>query len=218
MINIIWELMIIVGVVTGFATGSQAGMVDGLLDSSGEAVELIISMLGIMGLWSGLMKVASEAGIIDFLARLMSRPITYLFPGVKKGSEAARYLTMNIVANFLGLGFAATPSGIMAMKELIKQREEYCEKQIQKINQSDISSKEKLLKKYAKGTPSNDMCTFLIIHICSMQLLPVNLIAYRNQYGSVEAGAVVGFGMIATITCLLVGILYSKICAMIFKD
>lgn len=218
MINYIWELMIIAGVVAGFITGCEAGLVSGLLDASSEAVELIISMLGIMGLWSGLMKVAEKAGIIDRLTMLMTRPIIYLYPGVKPGSVAAKHLTTNLVANFLGLGYAATPSGILAMKELVRQREEYCDIKTKEIIMSDLPDKAKRLKKYEKGTPGNDMCTFLIIHICSMQLIPVNLIAYRNKYGSISPGAVVGYGMVVTVICVLVAILYSKVCAAIFKD
>lgn len=204
MINYVWALMIIVGVIAGVISGQPGELVEAILGSSSEAVTLIIGMIGIMSLWNGLIKVADAAGITEWLTRKLSGVIRYLYPSVPKDSECAKNLTLNLVANFLGLGYAATPSGLAAMKELIRLRDE----RLRKID--------KLADK--KAYPSNDMCTFLILHVCSMQLIPVNLIAYRNQYGSINPGAVVGYGMVTSTICLLVAILYSKICAAIYKD
>ena len=131
------------------------------------------------------MKVAKDAGLVDDVVKLLSPAINWLFPRLSKDSKAKEYISINMVANILGMGWAATPAGISAMKEL---------------------SKEKGSKK--SGYATNEMCTFLVINISSLQLIPVNVIAYRSQYGSVNPASIIGVSIIAT--------LLSTICAIIF--
>lgn len=119
-----------------------------------------------------------------------------LFPKVENGSKAQHYLAVNMVSNVLGLNWAATPSGLKAMEELDKLEE--------RRRKTGAGGQ-------PPGTASNEMCTFLIINISSLQLIPVNMIAYRSQYGSVNPAAIVGPAIAATAVSTLVGILFCKI-------
>ncbi len=145
------------------------------------------------------------------LTRLLEKPIHYLFPGVKKNSKAAEYIAANMVANILGLGWAATPSGLVAMQELKKNHEEVCRRKREEAVRQGRRLTKKEEKRYSPDTASTDMCTFLIINISSLQLIPVNIIAYRSRYGSVNPASIVGVGLLATLISTCIGILYAKI-------
>lgn len=214
MINYLWECMILIGVAYGIAMDRAEEMGTGIINSSTEAVDLVISMMGIVALWCGFMEIAREVGIMQKLTILLSRPVQYLFPGVEKGSKAAEYISANMVANMLGLGWAATPSGLMAMQELKKNHEEWCRKKREEAAGQGRKLTKKEEKRYSTDTASTDMCTFLIINISSLQLIPVNIIAYRSRYGSVNPAAIVGVGLLATLFSTCVGILFAKIMSM----
>ena len=186
MLNYLWGFMIIVGVVYGVLSGNITQVADGAIDSSKEAVTLCITMLGVMSLWTGLMQIASKSGLIGKCEKLIAPVMKWLFPDVPIAHKAMEYMTTNVIANIFGLGWAATPAGIKAMEELSKLHD---------------------MKKEA----SNAMCAFLVINISSLQLIPVNIIAYRSQYGSVNPTAVVLPGLIATIVSTIAGIIYCKI-------
>lgn len=188
--NYLWAGMIIIGVIFGVLNGKVTEITNAALDSSKEAVSLCITMMGVMSMWVGLMEVAKKAGIIGAMSRKMGPIVKFLFPQVPKNHPAREHIITNIIANFLGLGWAATPAGLKAMEELAKLEEEQ--------------------RTVPKGVASNAMCTFLIINISSLQLIPVNIIAYRSQYGSVNPAAVVGPGIIATTISTLVAVLYCK--------
>lgn len=189
--NYLWAGMIIIGVIFGVLNGKVTEITNAALDSSKEAVSLCITMMGVMSMWVGLMEVAKKAGIIGAMSRKMGPIVKFLFPQVPKNHPAREHIITNIIANFLGLGWAATPAGLKAMEELAKLEEEQ--------------------RTVPKGVASNAMCTFLIINISSLQLIPVNIIAYRSQYGSVNPAAVVGPGIIATTISTLVAVLYCKV-------
>ena len=190
MLNFLWAGMIIVGVIFGVINGKVAEITNAALDSSKEAVSLCITMMGVMSMWVGLMEVAKEAGIIEAMSRRMGGIVKFLFPQVPDNHPARAYIITNMIANFLGLGWAATPAGLKAMEELSKLEEEQ--------------------RTVPQGVASNAMCTFLIINISSLQLIPVNIIAYRSQYGSVNPAAVVGPGILATAISTLVAVGYCK--------
>ena len=190
MLNFLWAGMIIVGVIFGVINGKVTEITNAALDSSKEAVSLCITMMGVMSMWVGLMEVAKEAGIIEAMSRRMGGIVKFLFPQVPDNHPARAYIITNMIANFLGLGWAATPAGLKAMEELSKLEEEQ--------------------RTVPQGVASNAMCTFLIINISSLQLLPVNIIAYRSQYGSVNPAAVVGPGILATAISTLVAVGYCK--------
>lgn len=213
MLDYIWAMMIIIGVVYGFMCGRIEVVSNGILDSSKEAVSTCITMLGIMCLWCGVMQVAKDAGIMKKLSRLLEPFIHFLFPNIKGYEKANEYIVTNMVANILGLGWAATPAGLKAMEELAKIEEERYEKGDYADEERNILSREikrKRKNQMKRGMASDEMCTFLVMNISSLQLIPVNMIAYRSQYGSVNPSAIVLPGIVATIVNSMVAIVYCK--------
>ena len=184
MMNKIWCFMILAGLIVGSFNGKITTLSDTILSSSKEAVELCILMFGIVGLWSGLMNIALSLGITTQLQKLLTPFLTFLFPNLKN-QKAKEYISTNIVANILGLGWAATPSGLKAMEELQKDNPD-------------------------KNTATNEMCSFLILNISSLQLIPINIIAYRSQYGSVNPSKILIPGLIATLGSTIVAVIYIK--------
>ena len=191
MLNFLWAGMIGVGIIYGAFTGRMEAVTNAALDSSKEAVSLCITMVGVMSLWMGLMEIASRAGILEHLSVALRPVIRFLFPHIPKEHRANEYITTNFIANMLGLGWAATPAGLRAMEELenLERDRNYPLKQ---------------------GTASDEMCTFLIINISSLQLIPINMIAYRSQFGSVNPAAIVGLTLAATTISTVVGIICAK--------
>lgn len=184
MINYLWGFMIVIGVIVGALTGKMEEVSVASINSAKEAVTLCITMLGVMSMWTGLMQVAKKSGIIDALTKVLSPVLKLLFPDIPNGHVAREYICSNMIANILGLGWAATPFGLKAMVEL------------KKLN-------------HDSETASVDMCTFLIINISSLQLIPVNIIAYRSQYGSVNPADIIVSAILATTFSTLVGIVFS---------
>ncbi len=197
MLNYLWAGMILVGIIFAAFTGRMPDITNAALDSSKEAITLCITMMGVMSFWVGLMEIAAKAGIITSASRKIRPLIRFLFPELPEDHPAQEHITTNIIANVLGLGWAATPAGLRAMEELGKLEED--------------RRKGRLPGPVRKrGLASNEMCTFLIINISSLQLIPVNVIAYRSQYGSVNPAAIVGPGIAATAVSTIVAVLYCK--------
>ena len=190
MLNFLWAGMIIIGVMYAALTGNIAEVTNAALDSSKEAITLCLTMLGVMSLWMGIMEIATKAGIIGALSRLLRPAIRFMFPNIPKGHRANEHITTNLIANILGLGWAATPAGLQAMEALGELEEE-------RGNDRSIAS--------------DEMCTFLIVNISSLQLININIIAYRSQYGSVNPTRIVGAGIVATVVSTIVGCAYCKI-------
>ena len=186
MLNSLWAGMILIGIIFAAFTGRIPEITDAALDSSKEAVTLCITMIGVMAFWMGLMEIASKAGMIEKGAKMLKPFVRFLFPEVPEGHKAGEHITTNIIANFLGLGLAATPAGLKAMEELGK------------LN-------------HGSPVASNAMCNFLILNISSLQLIPVNVIAFRSQYGSVNPTAIVGAGIVATAISTGTAIVFCKI-------
>lgn len=191
MLNYLWAGMIMIGVVFGAFRGIMPEITEAALSSSKEAVSLCLTMLGIMSFWTGLMEIAAKAGIMEKMTRMFRPFVRFLFPNIPKEHKANEYITTNIIANMLGLGWAATPAGIRAMEALAE------------INEGDRAS--------------NEMCTFLIINISSLQLIPMTIIAYRSQYGSADPARIIGPGLLATAISTLAAILFCKIMERISK-
>ena len=166
MLNYIWAAMIILGVIFGAISGNMKEVTEAALDSAAEAVSLCIAMAGVMALWVGLMEVAEKSGLILKLTRKLSPFISFMFPNLPRQHKARDYISMNIIANVLGLGWACTPAGLKAMEELAKLEEERGN-----LAYGGVGGKERIA--------SNEMCTFLILNISSLQLIPVNMIAYE---------------------------------------
>ena len=191
MLNYLWAFMVLIGIVYGAVTGNIEAVSNGILDSAVEAVTLCIKMLGIIAMWTGIMHIGEKSGLVDAAAKRLSPLIRFLFPRIPDKHPAKEYIATNMIANFLGLGWAATPAGLKAMESLKELDEE--------------RSGGKL-----SGIASNEMCTFLVINISSLQLIPVNMIAYRSQYGSVNPAAIVVPALIATTISTVVGIVFCK--------
>ena len=188
--------------------GNMGEVTNGLLDSAKEAVTLGVTMLGIMSFWCGILKIGERAGLIEALTEKMRPVIRFLFPNLPYGHPAGRYIATNMIANMLGLGWAATPAGLKAMEELGKLEEERrAEKAPDK--RKNTAGHSSLARQ--SGTAINEMCTFLIVNISSLQLIPINMIAYRSQYGSVSPAAIAGPALLATIASTAAGITFCKV-------
>lgn len=185
MLNWIWGFFLIGGIITGAFLGRMDAVTNAIIGSGKSALELAFTMAGVVATWSGILKIAEKGGMIDGLAKKMSPFLTFLFPEVPINHKARKYIAANFAANFLGLGWAATPAGLLAMKEL-----------------------EKLNKQ--QGCATNAMCMFLVVNMSSLQLVTVNILAYRSQYGSTAPAEIVGLGMVATLVTTLVGIVLAK--------
>ncbi len=196
MLNHLWGYLILLGIGFGIITGQVEALSNAAIDSAGEAVTLSITMLGIMAMWMGLIEIAKRSGLLDSMTRGLHPVLHFLFPRIPAGHPANEYIAANIIANVLGLGWAATPMGLKAMKEL-------------------AALERKRLHTDTSGQPmtkaSDEMCTFLIINISSLQVIPVSVIAYRTQYGSVNPASIVLPGLIATTVSTLVAILFCRI-------
>lgn len=206
MLNYLWAGMTLTGVLWGAFHGRLSAVTDGALQASKEAVTLCITMLGVMTLWTGVLEIAHRAGLVDQLSQKMSPVLGFLFPGLPPEGEARKQIAVNMIANVLGLGWAATPAGLRAMEELKKAEEMRRLEELQ-----EIRNRTGARKAQPPGTASNEMCTFLIINISSLQLIPMNMIAYRSQYGSAAPGAIVGPALVATLISTAVAVIYCKI-------
>lgn len=211
MLNYLWAGMMGAGIFWAAFHGNLAAVTNGALDSAKEAVALCITMLGIMSFWCGILKVGENAGLIEAMTKKMRPVIRFLFPRLPLNHPAAAHISTNMIANMLGLGWAATPAGLKAMEalgELEKEREE--NSSLSAGAGSKISSPASSLHSGPKRA-SNEMCTFLIINISSLQLIPINMIVYRSEYGSVNPAAIVGPALAATMVSTLVGVIFCKI-------
>lgn len=194
----LWGGMLIIGIVFGALNGNLQEVTEAVISSSKEAVALCISMAGITAMWTGIMKIAENTGLVSLLSRGMKPVLRFLFPDISPESQAGKYISLNFLSNILGLSWASTSSGLCAVRELQKLNEEDCKRR-------------GVTKKRAPHIASTAMCTFMIINVSSLQLLPMNMIAYRAQYGSVNPAAVVGPGIAATAVSTGAAVLFCKI-------
>lgn len=186
MLNILWVIMIAGGIFFAAFHGTMGQITESFISSSTEAVNLCIFMLGVIGVWNGMMEIAVKSGLMKKIAKTMYPFIHWLFPDIPPRHKANEYIAANMAANILGLGWAATPAGLKAMQELQKLEE-------------------------GGGRASDMMCAFLVLNISSLQLVPINMIAYRSQYGSVNPAAVVLPAICATMISTIAGIVFIKI-------
>lgn len=194
----LWGGMLSIGIVFGALNGNLQEVTEAVISSSKEAVALCISMAGITAMWTGIMKIAENTGLVSLLSRGMKPVLRFLFPDISPESQAGKYISLNFLSNILGLSWASTSSGLCAVRELQKLNEEDCKRR-------------GVTKKRAPHIASTAMCTFMIINVSSLQLLPMNMIAYRAQYGSVNPAAVVGPGIVATAVSTGAAVVFCKI-------
>lgn len=192
MLNYLWAGMIIIGIIVAAFNGNMAAVTQAALDSSKEAVALCITLLGYIAMWMGIMKIGEAAGLIQSLTKKMRPLLRFLFPDIPNKHPAQNYIATNMIANVLGLGWAATPAGLKAMEKL------------QELNKK-------------KEEASRAMCMFMIVNISSVQILPINILAYRSEYGSLNPSEIIGPALFATMISTLAGIIFGKVMEKVYK-
>lgn len=159
MLNTVWSFIVVLSIICSICLGNSTGLSSAFINSAASAVELIITLAGVICLWSGIMRIASKSGLTELFAKIFSPILRPLFPHLDRNGEAFKYITMNLTANLLGLGNTATPLGLKAMAELQKQNG-------------------------GRDTAGDEMVIFVVMNTASMQLLPTMLGSLRQSYGS----------------------------------
>lgn len=189
LLNFIWAFMMIIAFISAIFAEKMEALSNSVIEGAASAVELLISIIGILCFWSGMMEIADKSGITNVIAKFFSPVLSKLFKNVDKESSAMRYISLNISANLLGLGNAATPFGLSAMKELKTINHNKCE-------------------------ASDDMLLFVVLNTASLQLIPTTLCAYRQSYGSVSPFEIIPSVWLTSIIALTVGITVAKALSM----
>lgn len=192
MLNIIWVVLLVGGMIIGVLTGNTQAVTEAAMSNAEIAVELAMGLIGMMALWLGIMKIAEEAGLVNLIGKALKPVMKFLFPEVPEEHPAMGSMVMNMAANILGLGNAATPLGIKAMQEL------------QTLNED-------------KETASNSMCMFLAINTSSITLVASSVIAYRLAAGSKNPTEIIGPTIVATIASTVAAIIAIKVFEKISK-
>ena len=186
MLNIIWGGMILVSLGISVFTGQLEQTAAAAVTGAGSGVETCFSLLGILCLWSGLTRIGERAGLVRILGKLLRPVLHLLFPALEETSPARGSIVMNMVANLLGMGNAATPLGIKAMQDLSRENRN-------------------------RSTASDAMCMLVVINTASIQLLPTTLIALRQTYGSAAPGSIILPVWLVSICALIVGVTTAKL-------
>ena len=181
MVGYIWAFLILIGIIYSFFTGNISIINDSILTNANKALELILNLMPIIVLWTGILKIAEVSGLLDKFAAFLRPILCKLFPDVPKDNKALGYISSNIAANMLGLGSAATPAGLKAMKEL------------QEINQT-------------KDTASTPMITFLVLNTAGVTIIPTTILALRGAYHSLNPGEIILPAIIATACSSIAGL------------
>ena len=186
MLNILWPIFIILSFIYALISGKVDEVNNGIFTSLSDAVELTITFLGTICLWNGIMEIAKKTSLINKMTNMLKPFINFLFPDLKENKTAKQEISMNMIANILGLGNAATPLGIKAMKTMQKENKK-------------------------KDTLTNSMMMFIVINTASLQLIPTNVIAIRTSLNSENPTSIILPVWIATIIAAIVGIAFTKL-------
>ncbi|MBU3100785.1 MULTISPECIES: nucleoside recognition domain-containing protein [Clostridium] len=186
MINIIWFLILTLGIVIGMLTGKGEIVSKALVSSTTSSVELVVGLVGMMCLWCGIMEIAQKSGLTDKLAKVLRPILKMMFKETSKNNKVMSSITMNLTANMMGLSNAATPFGIKAMEEM------------QKMN-------------IEKDTASNDMALFLVLNAACIQFLPTTVISIRAAYNSQNPAIIIIPAIITTGVASVLGVVYCRI-------
>lgn len=186
MINYIWGGFFIIGIIYSFITGNTEGINNEILTSASSSVNMILQILPIMCLWLGIMQIASDSGLIKKLSRKITPLITKLFPDIPPEHEALTLISSNIIMNMLGLGNAATPFGLKAMKSM------------QNLNKE-------------KDTATRSMITFLVINTASVTIIPTTVISFRIIAGSTNPTDIVLVSIITSFLSCIVGLILDRL-------
>lgn len=186
MLNIIWPIFIGISFIYALVTGNVEKVSNGIFDSASSAVELTLTFFGTICVWNGIMNIAKKTTLMSKLTKMLQPAIKFLFPELKHNKQAKEEISMNVVANLLGLGNAATPLGLKAMETMQKENPK-------------------------KDTLTNSMAMFIVLNTASLQLIPTNVIAIRSSLGSNAPSGVILQVWVATIVAATVGITATKI-------
>ena len=186
MISYIWFLMVIISFICALFTGKMESLSKSILDGADSSIRLVISMAGVMCLWTGIMKIADRSGMTEKISKAMSPLLSKIMPEYSPDSPAMKAVSANITANILGLGNAATPFGIAAMREM------------QKTNKLG-------------SLPNNSMIMFVVINTASIQIIPTTVAALRQAAGSAEPYSILLHIWFTSLFTLVFGIVTAKI-------
>ncbi len=188
MVNKIWGWFIIIGVIACLLTGKVDVLNNEILESTKSSLDMIIKIFPVMALWLGIMNIAAESGLLNRLSQALSPILQKLFPEIPKGHESLSLIASNITANMFGLGNAATPFGLKAMKSL------------QELNEK-------------KDTASRSMITFLVLNTSGVTIIPTTIISLRMMYGSINPTEIVFACILATLISTIGGLIIDRILA-----
>lgn len=188
MINKIWGFFIISGIICFIFTGNIDGLNTEILNCTKTSLDMVVQIFPVMALWLGIMNIAKISGLLNKFSKLLFPILHKLFPDIPKNHESLSLIASNIVANMMGLGNAATPFGLKAMKEL------------QNINSQ-------------KDTASRSMITFLVINTSGVTIIPTTIISLRMMYGSSNPTEIVSACILATIASTVGGIIIDRLLA-----
>ena len=193
MLNLLWPIFIILSISYAIFSGNIENVSKSITESTESAVNLTLPLIGITCLWSGLMEIASNTNIIKHLSNMLSPIVKFLFPNIKEEQKGFKCIIMNIIANILGLGNAATPLGLQAMNELQKEN-------------------------YEKDKLSDNMMMLIVLNTASLQIIPTTVIAIRTTLGSDNPTKIIFPVWISTICAAIVGISITKLIIRINKN
>ena len=186
MLNIVWPFFIIISFSFAILSGNLENLNSSIFEGANDAVTLSINLLGSLCLWSGIMQIASDSSLVKKLSKLLSPILNFLFPSLITNNKIKKEISMNIIANILGLGNASTPLGLKAMESMQKENPK-------------------------KDTLSNSMMMFIVINTASIQLIPTTVIAIRNSLNSQNPTSIIFPTWIATILAGISGIFVTKL-------
>lgn len=186
MLNIVWPFFIIISFSFAILSGNFENLNSSIFEGANDAVTLSINLLGSLCLWSGIMQIASDSSLVKKLSKLLSPILNFLFPSLITNNKIKKEISMNIIANILGLGNASTPLGLKAMESMQKENPK-------------------------KDTLSNPMMMFIVINTASIQLIPTTVIAIRNSLNSQNPTSIIFPTWIATILAAISGIFVTKL-------
>lgn len=186
MLNYIWGIIIVLSIVASVFTGNTSQLANGTIEGANDGLSLILTMLPMLVLWSGIMEIAQKSGATEIIAKVFHPVLKRFFPDLEAGSPALKCISLNISANLLGLGNAATPFGLRAMEELKKLDPE-------------------------NDTASDSMIVFVVMNTASIQLLPTTIAALRYSNGSTTPFDILPCVWVSSVTALAVGLTIAKL-------
>lgn len=192
MMNKIWGVFIIIGILFSFLTGNIEMINNEIINSPGEILSVFLSMLPLMVVWSGIMNIAKDAGLLDKIANFMTPVFRIIFPEIPKGHESLGYIASNLTINMLGIHNASTPFGLKAMKSL------------NELNEN-------------KKTASRSMITFLVLNTSGVTIIATDIIAIRSMYGASNPSIILSTTIVATVLGVFVGLILDRILYKIWR-